>query len=85
MKQIIWSVLVFCLLVSCKNESDKTVADTKEAYNKGTTQMYVETSVYPIVEDLNEVFKSYYADADIQLKMLSKTKFSVLFIKILID
>lgn len=74
MKQIIWSVLVFCLLVSCKNESDKTVAGTKEAYNKGTTQMYVESSVFPIVEDINEVFKSYYTNADIQLKMLSQNE-----------
>lgn len=74
MKQIVWSVLGLVLLASCKKDADKDVSTTKETYDKGTTEMYVESSVYPIIEDINEVFKSYYADADIQLKMLSQNE-----------
>ena len=74
MKQIIWSVLGLSLLISCKKESNEAVAEVKEAYNKGTVEMYVESSVYPIAEDINQVFKTYYNNADIQLKMLSQNE-----------
>lgn len=74
MKQIFWSVLGLSLLISCKKEGKETVAEVKEAYDRGTTEMYVESSVYPIVEDINQVFKSYYADADIKLTMLSQNE-----------
>lgn len=74
MKQIIWSVLGLSLLISCKKESNEAVAEVKEAYNKGTVEMYVESSVYPIAEDINQVFKTYYNNADIKLKMLSQNE-----------
>lgn len=74
MKQIIWSVLGLSLLISCKKESNEGVAEVKEAYNKGTVEMYVESSVYPIAEDINQVFKTYYNNADIKLKMLSQNE-----------
>lgn len=74
MKQIIWSVLGLSLLISCKKESEVSTAEVKEAYDRGTTEMYVESSVYPIVEDINEVFKTYYNNADIKLKMLSQNE-----------
>jgi len=74
MKQIIWSVLGLSLLISCKKESNEGVAEVKEAYDRGSVEMYVESSVYPIVEDINEVFKTYYNDADIKLKMLSQNE-----------
>lgn len=74
MKQIIWSVLGLSLLISCKKESKDGVAEVKEAYDRGTTEMYVESSVYPIVEDINQVFKTYYNNADIKLKMLSQNE-----------
>ena len=74
MKQIIWSVLGLSLLISCKKESKDEVAEVQEAYDRGTTEMYVESSVYPIVEDLNQVFKTYYNNADIKLKMLSQNE-----------
>ncbi|SEH76357.1 phosphate transport system substrate-binding protein [Paenimyroides aquimaris] len=73
MKQIIWSVIGLSLLVSCKKSTESTTK-IKEAYDKGTTQMYVESSVYPVVDDINEVFKSYYTNADIKLKMLSQNE-----------
>lgn len=73
MRQMFWSVFVVCALVSCKKETNENTM-VKESYNKGTAEMYVESSVYPIVEDLNEVFKSYYDNADIQLKMLSQNE-----------
>ncbi|MEG1022323.1 MAG: substrate-binding domain-containing protein [Myroides sp.] len=74
MKQIIWSVLGLSLLISCKKESNEGTAEVKEAYDRGSVEMYVESSVYPIVEDINEVFKTYYNDADIKLKMLSQNE-----------
>ncbi|HUH25527.1 MAG TPA: substrate-binding domain-containing protein [Flavobacterium sp.] len=74
MKQIFWSVLGLTLLASCKKEAEGAVTIEKETYVKGTTDMYVESSIFPIVEDLNEVFKSYYNDADIRLKMLSQNE-----------
>lgn len=73
MKQIIWSVIGLSLLVSCK-KSTESITKIKEAYDKGTTEMYVESSVYPVVDDINEVFKSYYNNADIKLKMLSQNE-----------
>lgn len=73
MRQMFWSVFMVCTLVSCKKETNENTM-VKESYNKGTAEMYVESSVYPIVEDLNEVFKSYYDNADIQLKMLSQNE-----------
>lgn len=73
MRQMFWSVFMVCALVSCKKETNENTM-VKESYNKGTAEMYVESSVYPIVEDLNEVFKSYYDKADIQLKMLSQNE-----------
>ncbi len=73
MKQIIWSVLGLSLLVSCKKETDQAT-EVKEAYNKGTVEMYVESSVYPIVEDINQVYKNYYNNADIKLHMLSQNE-----------
>lgn len=73
MRQMFWSVFMVCALVSCKKETNENTM-VKESYNKGTAEMYVESSVYPIVEDLNEVFKSYYDNADIQLKMLSQNE-----------
>lgn len=73
MKQIIWSVIGLSLLVSCK-KSTESITEIKEAYDKGTTEMYVESSVYPVVDDINEVFKSYYTNADIKLKMLSQNE-----------
>src|SRR5690606_28512913 len=73
MKQIIWSVIGLSLLVSCKKSTEATTK-IKEAYDKGTTEMYVESSVYPVVDDINEVFKSYYTNADIKLKMLSQNE-----------
>ncbi len=73
MKQIIWSVIGLSLLVSCK-KSTESITEIKEAYDKGTTEMYVESSVYPVVDDINEVFKSYYNNADIKLKMLSQNE-----------
>lgn len=74
MKQIIWSVLGLSLLISCKKENKEAVAEVKEAYDRGTTEMYVESSVYPIVEDINQVFKSYYANANVKLTMLSQNE-----------
>lgn len=74
MKQIIWSVLGLSLLISCKKENKEAVTEVKEAYDRGTVEMYVESSVYPIVEDINEVFKTYYNNADIKLKMLSQNE-----------
>ena len=74
MKQIIWSVLGLSLLISCKKETATSTAEIKEAYDRGTTEMYVESSVYPIVEDINEVFKTYYNNADIKLTMLSQNE-----------
>ena len=74
MKQIIWSVLGLSLLISCKKENKEAVTEVKEAYDRGTVEMYVESSVYPIVEDINEVFKTYYTNADIKLKMLSQNE-----------
>lgn len=74
MKQIIWSVLGLSLLISCKKENNDGVAEVKEAYDRGTVEMYVESSVYPIAEDINQVFKTYYNNADIQLKMLSQNE-----------
>lgn len=74
MKQIIWSVLGLSLFISCKNENKEAVTVVKEAYDRGVTEMYVESSVYPIVDDINEVFKTYYGDADIKLKMLSQNE-----------
>src|SRR5690606_7050559 len=62
------------LLISCKKGSNEEVAEVKEAYDRGSVEMYVESSVYPIVEDINEVFKTYYNDADIKLKMLSQNE-----------
>jgi len=73
MKQIIWSVIGLSLLVSCKKNNDSTT-EIKETYDKGTTEMYVESSVYPLVDDINEVFKSYYTNADIKLTMLSQNE-----------
>jgi len=73
MKQIIWSVIGLSLLVSCKKNTDATT-EIKETYDKGATEMYVESSVYPVVEDINEVFKSYYTNADIKLTMLSQNE-----------
>lgn len=70
MKQMFWSLFLVCVLVSCNKET-KDNAIVKESYNKGTAEMYVESSVYPIVEDINEVFKSYYDNTDIQLTMRS--------------
>ena len=74
MKQIIWSVLGLSLLISCKKENKEAVTEVKEAYDRGTVEMYVESSVYPIVEDINEVFKTYYTNADIKLKILSQNE-----------
>lgn len=74
MKQIIWSVLGLSLLISCKKENKEAMTEVKEAYDRGTVEMYVESSVYPIVEDINEVFKTYYNNADIKLKMLSQNE-----------
>lgn len=73
MRQMFWSVFMVCILVSCKKEANENTM-VKESYNKGTAEMYVESSVYPIVEDLNDVFKSYYDNTDIQLKMLSQNE-----------
>jgi len=67
MKQIIWSVLGLSLLVSCKKESVEPTGEMNEAYDRGTVEMYVESSVYPIVEDINQIFKTYYNDADIKI------------------
>lgn len=74
MKQIIWSVLGLSLLVSCKKESVEPTGEMNEAYDRGTVEMYVESSVYPIVEDINQIFKTYYNDADIKLRMLSQNE-----------
>lgn len=74
MKQIIWSVLGLSFLFSCKNESNSSEVKAKETYNSGTTVMFVESSIYPLVEDINEVFKTYYNDAQIDLKMLSQNE-----------
>lgn len=74
MKQIFWSVLGISVLVSCKKENTNTVGEVNEAYDRGTVEMYVESSVYPIVEDINEVFKTYYSNADIKLTMLSQNE-----------
>lgn len=73
MKQIIWSVIGLSLLVSCKKSTEATT-EIKETYDKGSTEMYVESSVYPLVDDINEVFKSYYTNANIKLTMLSQNK-----------
>jgi len=74
MKQIIWSVMGLSLLISCKKESGVSTDEVIEAYDRGTTEMYVESSVYPIVEDINQVFKSYYTNADVKLTMLSQNQ-----------
>lgn len=74
MKQLFLSVITLSLLVSCKKDTDAAGSDTKETYNKGITTMYVESSILPIAEDINQVFKSYYADADIEVKMLSENE-----------
>lgn len=74
MKRLFLSMIGLTVLVSCKKEIDKKQQADKEAYNKGVTQMYVESSVYPIVDDINEVFRTYYTDADIELKMLSQNE-----------
>lgn len=74
MKQIFWSVLVLGLLVSCKKDNTETSSELKEAYDRGNAQMYVETSVYPIIEDINQVFKTYYNDANIKLVMLPQNQ-----------
>ena len=74
MRHVYWCLLGLSLLCSCKKENKETATEVKETYAKGSTEMYVETSVYPIVEDLNEVFKSYYGDANIQLKMLAQNE-----------
>ncbi|UUV21691.1 PstS family phosphate ABC transporter substrate-binding protein [Paenimyroides aestuarii] len=74
MKQVIWCILGISLFISCKQETQQNKTKSQEAYNKGTTEMYVESSVFPIVEDINEVFKTYYNDTDIQLKMLSQNE-----------
>ncbi|HLW41816.1 MAG TPA: substrate-binding domain-containing protein [Flavobacterium sp.] len=74
MKQLFWSVLLVGTLASCKKDVQNETSEVKEAYDRGTVEMYVESSVYPIVEDINEVFKSYYNQADIRLKMMSQNE-----------
>lgn len=74
MKRLFLSIIGLTVLVSCKKDVDKKDQADNEAYNKGVTEMYVESSVYPIVDDINEVFRTYYTDADIQLKMLSQNE-----------
>lgn len=74
MRHVFWCLLGLSLLASCKKETKDKSAEVIETYAKGSTEMYVETSVYPIVEDLNMVFKSQYTDADIQLKMLPQNE-----------
>lgn len=74
MKQIVWSVLGVVLLVSCKKNETVVNKEAKETYDKGTTEMYVESSIYPIIDDINQVFKGYYADANVELKMLSQNE-----------
>ena len=74
MRAIYWSVLGLLMCTACKKEVVENQSATKESYDKGTTKMYVESSVYPIVEDINDVFKAYYADANIELKMLSQNE-----------
>src|SRR5690554_3250280 len=74
MKQLFWSVLLVGIFASCKKDAQNDSSEVKEAYDRGTVEMYVESSVYPIVEDINDVFKSYYSQADIQLKMMSQNE-----------
>jgi phosphate transport system substrate-binding protein len=65
---------VLGLLVSCKKDNTASTSELKEAYDRGSAEMYVETSVYPIIEDINEVFKTYYSDANIKLVMLPQNQ-----------
>src|SRR5690606_32272391 len=74
MKQLFWSVLLVGIFSSCKKDAQSNTSEIKEAYDRGTVEMYVESSVYPIVEDINDVFKSYYDQADIQLKIMSQNE-----------
>lgn len=74
MKRLFLSIIGLTVLVSCKKEIDKKDNADKETYNKGVTEMYVESSVYPIIDDINQVFRTYYTDADIELKMLSQNE-----------
>lgn len=74
MKRLFLPVIGILLLVSCKKETGEQRGKVQESYNKGVTEMYVESSVFPIVSDINDVFKTYYEDADIELKMFSQNE-----------
>lgn len=74
MKQLLGIVLLAGVFTSCKKEVKDEAAEIKEAYDRGTVEMYVESSVFPIVEDINAVFKNDYPLSDIQLKMLSQNE-----------
>ena len=74
MKKLLLSIFIAGAIVSCKKKDKDIQVETKEAYNKGIVNMAVESSIYPIADDLNNVFKSYYADANIDLKMQSQNE-----------
>ncbi len=72
MKHLFLGVLGLVFLISCKQDKKVIEPKVSEAYNQGDTQMYVESTVYPLIEELNQVFKSYYSNANIELKMLAQ-------------
>lgn len=74
MKKIFLSIIATSLFISCKKDSQNDGENINESYNKGITTMYVEASIVPIAEDINQVFKSYYSDAAIEVKMLSENE-----------
>lgn len=74
MKRLLGIVLLTGIFASCKNEVKNETTEVKEAYDRGMVEMYVESSVFPIVEDINAVFKNEYPLSDIHLKMLSQNE-----------
>lgn len=74
MKRVLAIVILVGVFASCKNEVKNETTEIKEAYDRGAVEMYVESSIFPIVEDINAVFKSEYPLSDIQLKMFSQNE-----------
>lgn len=74
MKHLFLGVLGLVFFISCKQDTKTNEPKVTEAYNQGSTEMYVESTVYPLIDEINQVFKSYYSNANIELKMLAQNK-----------
>ncbi|WP_430613862.1 PstS family phosphate ABC transporter substrate-binding protein [Flavobacterium sp. JP2137] len=74
-KKAIFFAFLGLTLVQCKKEKTAVVVDEiQETAVSGTTSIWVEESVFPVVEDVNRVFESEYDKATIHLEKKSEAE-----------